>query len=119
MDFKNYGCYFIQHKENITVFIYYKTDYIQKYKNHEPNKIWGVFFDKNGRDYVADKDRTYEEMELTLVSMADHIYQYEDFTAEQLFQKIGNPIYTLVWFKNAYRFIESQLNIKDPINIKG
>ena len=133
---KDFGCFFIKKKDDTIWQIFYcKTNYLlKKYpnyvkfmyfdikknefreKNHLPNKIWGVFFDKNGIDYPMDKDVSNKEMEKMITKDSQEIYDFENYTNElELYEKMKetglNKFYTKKWFKKQYDFIKNQFDI--------
>jgi hypothetical protein len=126
MIFKDAGCFFIKKKDkSIWIVIYSKTNHIlKKYpniklmyfdmktkqfkeKNHSPNKIWGVFFDNKGRDYVMDKDVSYKEMEKMITKDSQEIYDFEDSDLYEKMKETGvDKFYTKKWFKTKIDFVK-------------
>ena len=78
-----------------------------KEKNHSPNKIWGVFFDNKGRDYVMDKDVSYKEMEKMITKDSQEIYDFEDSDLYEKMKETGvDKFYTKKWFKTKIDFVK-------------
>jgi hypothetical protein len=130
MIFKDYGCFFIKKKDkSIWIVIYYKTNYLLKNhpniklsyfdmktnqfkeKKHLPNKIWGVFFDNKGIDYVMDKDVSYKEMEKMITKDSQEIYDFDDSELYEKMKETGlDKFYTKKWFKTNFDFVKKQLD---------
>jgi hypothetical protein len=134
MIFKDIGCFFIKKKDkSIWIVIYFKTNYLLKKnpnikfpffdiktnqfkeKKHSPNKIWGVFFDNKGRDYLMVKDVSYKEMEKMITTDSQEIYNFEDSDSDSdLYEKMKetglDKFYTKKWFKKNFDFVKGQLD---------
>ena len=92
-----------------------------KTKSYLPNKMWGVFFDKNGRDYVMQDNVSAKEMEKNIMVDSDEVYDFNDFSsAVELYEKMKESglkkFYTKKWFEKEYKFIEGQIEraLKGP-----
>ena len=86
-----------------------------KEKNHSPNKIWGVFFDNKGRDYVMDKDVSYKEMEKMITKDSQEIYDFEDSDLYEKMKETGvDKFYTKKWF-TPFRIEDAQYATPSPL----
>ena len=131
MKLKNTGAFFWKENANNIFFcIYVKTNFlIKKFpnaklmggwddethsfirKDHSPNKIWSVIFDKDGRDYPGSEDMTFDEFEEAFEDK--HLYSYADFTPITLYKELKksglNKRFTQKWFTDKFAFIKGQL----------
>ena len=133
MNFKDTGCFFIKKKDkSIWIVIYFKTNHLlKKYPNvkfpsfdiktnqfiekkHVSNKIWGVFIDNKGKNHLMDKDVSFTEIEKMITKDSQEIYDFEDFTELDLYEKMKetglDKFYTKKWIKKNFDFVKGQLD---------
>jgi len=133
MKFDDVGAFFIKRKDGeVWRCIYYKTNHIKKVhpeaklgsfdmktkefktKSYSPNKMWGAFFDKNGRDYLMQNNVSAKEMEKMIMLDSEEVYDFNDFSnALELYEKMKESglkkFYTKKWFEDKYKFTEDQI----------
>ena len=140
MKFDDVGAFFIKRKDGeVWRCIYYKTNHLKKVypeaklssfdmktkefktKSYSPNKMWGVFFDKNGRDYIMQDNVSAKEMEKNIMVDSEEVYYFNVFSsAVELYEKMKESglkkFYTKKWFEGKYKFIEEQIEkaLKGP-----
>lgn len=131
MKLKNAGAFFWKDdKHNVLYCFYVKTNYLLKKhpdaklmgdwdkeakkfieKKHSPNKIWGVLFDENGRDYMMTEDVSFKDFEKGFEEK--EFYDYADYTPETLYEKLKetglNRRFTKKWFTGTFESLERQL----------
>jgi len=133
MKFDDVGAFFIKRKDGeVGRCIYVKTNHLKKMrpepklssfdvktkefktKSHSPNKMWGVFFDQNGRDYLMQDNVSAKEMEKMIMVNSEEVYDFKDFSsALELYEKMKESglkkFYTKKWFEDNYKFVEGQI----------
>jgi hypothetical protein len=81
-------------------------------KDHSPNKIWMVIFDKDGRDYPGSEDMSFDKFEEAFEDR--HLYNYDYFTPITLYKELKksglNRRFTQKWFTGKFAFIKGQLD---------
>jgi len=113
MKFDDVGAFFIKRKDGeVWRCIYYKTNHIKKVhpeaklgsfdmktkefktKSYSPNKMWGAFFDKNGRDYLMQNNVSAKEMEKMIIYFfrIEHNHFFHFFGTKLILHKIVTPI---------------------------
>jgi hypothetical protein len=135
MKFRDVGAFFIKRKDGeVWRCIYYKTNHLKKMhpeakltsfdmktkefktKSYSPNKIFGAFFDKNGRDYVMQDNVSAKEMKKMIMLDSEEVYDFNDFSsAVELYEKMKESglkkFYTKKWFEKEYKFTEGQIDM--------
>lgn len=107
------GAFFFKKKDgSIWTLIYFRSNYLLKTNpklNEKPNKIFAVFFDKEGRDFIRHNIAIKEFK--TSLNIAD-IYDYNESTAKEMYEKMKetgiDKFYTKQWFEKQYNFIKEQ-----------
>jgi hypothetical protein len=110
------GAFFIKKKDDsIWTLIYFRSNYLLKKHpnlNEKPNKIFAVFFDKNGRDFIRH-NITIKDFKEELSNKNEKVYNYNESTSKEThekFKELGtDKFYTKQWFEKQYNFIKEQL----------
>lgn len=109
MDIGDKGAYFISMEGKFYSLIYIKTNILS---NYPKDKIFVVYIDADGIDYVGNGNLSYEDFEESF-KMYDVYYSYQ-MSPRELYDSFKHFSYPLEFYERSKQFVENQLRIIRP-----
>ena len=107
MDIGDNGAYFISMEGKFYSLFYIKTNTLA---NYPKDKVFVVYIDADGMDYVGDGKLSYEDFEETF-KMYDVYYSYK-LSARELYDSFKNKFqYPLEFYERWKVMVEGQLKM--------
>ena len=107
MEIGNNGAYFISMEGKFYSLIYINTNTLS---NYPKDKVFVVYIDADGMDYVGDGKLSYDDFEETF-KMYDVYYSYQ-LSARELYDAFKNKFqYPLEFYERWKVMVEGQLKI--------